>query len=42
MKITLDVLQKRKNTQKITAITAYDALFGRIFDGEVDVIFGRR
>lgn len=38
MKITLDVLQKRKNTQKITAITVYDALFGRIFDGEVDVI----
>lgn len=38
MKITIDTLQKRKNTQKITALTAYDALFGGIIDGEVDVI----
>lgn len=29
---------KMKNKEKITAITAYDALFARIFDGEVDMI----
>lgn len=38
MKVTINTLQKKKNIEKITAITAYDALFGRIFDGEVDVI----
>lgn len=38
MKITINTLQKKKGSQKITAITAYDALFGRIFDGEVDLI----
>ncbi|WP_104697132.1 MULTISPECIES: 3-methyl-2-oxobutanoate hydroxymethyltransferase [unclassified Helicobacter] len=38
MKTTINTLQKKKNVEKITAITAYDALFGRIFDGEVDFI----
>lgn len=38
MKITIDTLQKKKGIEKITAITAYDALFGRIFDSEVDFI----
>ncbi|OBV29834.1 3-methyl-2-oxobutanoate hydroxymethyltransferase [Helicobacter sp. CLO-3] len=37
-KITLKHLQSKKNKEKITAITAYDALFAGIFDGEVDVI----
>lgn len=38
MKITLDSLKKKKGLEKITAITAYDALFSKIFDGEVDLI----
>ncbi|CBG39442.1 3-methyl-2-oxobutanoate hydroxymethyltransferase [Helicobacter mustelae] len=38
MKTTITSLQKKKNQEKITAITAYDALFGGIFDGEVDFI----
>lgn len=37
-KVTLNSLQKKKGTEKITAITAYDALFAGIFDEEVDVI----
>lgn len=45
-KITLSTLKSKKNItpnvgknpSKITAITAYDALFSRIFDGIVDVI----
>lgn len=36
--ITLDALQKKKSVEKIVAITAYDALFAKIFDREVDVI----
>lgn len=31
-------LSKKKGREKITAITAYDALFASIFDGEVDLI----
>ncbi|MCE3037224.1 3-methyl-2-oxobutanoate hydroxymethyltransferase [Helicobacter sp. faydin-H20] len=38
MQTTITTLQKKKNQEKITAITAYDALFGKIFDGEVDFI----
>ena len=38
MKTTINTIQKKKNKEKITSITAYDALFGRIFDGEVDFI----
>ncbi len=38
MKTTIATLQHKKNQEKITAITAYDALFGKIFDGEVDII----
>lgn len=37
-KLTLKALQNKKGVEKITAITAYDALFAGIFDGEVDVI----
>lgn len=37
-KLTLNALQKKKGVEKITAITAYDALFAGIFDEEVDVI----
>lgn len=38
MKSTIATLQKLKGKRKITSITAYDALFGSIFDGEVDLI----
>ena len=38
MKCTIQTIQKYKNKQKITMITAYDALMARIFDGEVDSI----
>lgn len=38
MKITINSLAKKKGVEKITAITAYDALFGSIFDSNVDVI----
>ena len=37
-KITKNVLQSKKGKEKITAITAYDALMANIFDGEVDLI----
>ncbi len=37
-KITLNTLQAKKNKEKITAITAYDALFAKMFDSLVDVI----
>lgn len=36
--ITLNTLQKKKGVEKIVAITAYDALFAKIFDAEVDLI----
>lgn len=38
MKITINTLQQKKGVEKITAITAYDALFSKIFDAEVDFI----
>lgn len=38
MKITIQHLQKIKGKEKITAITAYDALFAKIFDNEVDLV----
>ncbi|RAX55195.1 3-methyl-2-oxobutanoate hydroxymethyltransferase [Helicobacter sp. 16-1353] len=38
MKTTLTTLQKKKGKEKIAVITAYDALFASIFDGEVDMI----
>ncbi len=37
-KMTLKAIQAKKNHQKITALTAYDALFAGIFDGEVDIL----
>ncbi|RDU69910.1 3-methyl-2-oxobutanoate hydroxymethyltransferase [Helicobacter cholecystus] len=36
--MTITQIQAKKGKEKITAITAYDALFGKIFDGEVDLI----
>lgn len=38
MKTTISHLQAKKGVEKLTAITAYDALMARIFDGEVDII----
>lgn len=38
MKNTILTIQNLKGKEKISAITAYDALFAEIFDGEVDVI----
>lgn len=38
MKSTTLTIQSLKGKEKISAITAYDALFAEIFDGEVDVI----
>lgn len=37
-KVTLNTLRAKKGKEKIVAITAYDALMARIFDGEVDMI----
>lgn len=37
-KMTISALQNKKGMEKITAITAYDALMGSIFDSEVDLI----
>lgn len=37
-KVTLNTLHAKKGKEKIVAITAYDALMAKIFDGEVDVI----
>ncbi len=37
-KMSIATLKAKKGIEKITAITAYDALMARIFDGEVDVI----
>ena len=37
-KLSLNALKAKKNIEKISAITAYDALMAHIFDGEVDVI----
>lgn len=38
MRVSLDVLRKKKGNEKIVSITAYDALFASIFDREVDFI----
>jgi 3-methyl-2-oxobutanoate hydroxymethyltransferase len=38
MKTTISKLHSYKNGKKITMITAYDALFAKIFDNEVDMI----
>ncbi|PAF47532.1 3-methyl-2-oxobutanoate hydroxymethyltransferase [Helicobacter sp. 12S02634-8] len=38
MKTTIATLQAKKGTEKIAAITAYDALFATLFDGHIDVI----
>lgn len=35
---TITQIKNKKNKEKITMITAYDALFAKIFDGEVDII----
>jgi len=37
-KITLGVLAKMKGHEPITMVTAYDALFAKLFDGEVEMI----
>lgn len=36
--MTFNTLQKKKGLEKIICITAYDALFAKIFDSEVDLI----
>ena len=38
MKQTIGSIQKAKNNRKLTMITAYDALFANLFQGEVDFI----
>ena len=38
MKQTITTIQKAKGQRKLTMITAYDALFARLFDKEVDFI----
>lgn len=38
MKHNITTIQKAKGVQKLSMITAYDALFAKIFDGEVDFI----
>jgi len=38
MKTTISKLHSYKNSKKITMITAYDALFAKMFDNEVDTI----
>jgi len=35
---TIKSLQKMKGVEKIAMITAYDALFSNLFDGEIDII----
>ncbi len=37
-KITISKIKKFKNTKKITMITAYDALFAKLFENEADII----
>jgi len=37
-KVTLTTLSKMKGVEPITMVTAYDALFAQLFDGEVEVI----
>jgi len=38
MKVTINKLQKMKGSEKISVITAYDALFANLFDEIVDII----
>ena len=38
MKMTISKLQNKKNKEKISVITAYDALFANLFDEIVDII----
>ena len=37
-KVTISTLNKMKGKQPITMVTAYDALFAKLFDGHVDMI----
>jgi len=37
-KVTVKSIQKLKGKEPITMITAYDALFAKLFDGEVEII----
>ncbi len=37
-KITLSTIARMKGTEPITMVTAYDALFAQLFDGEVEMI----
>ena len=37
-KVTLSTIEKMKGVEPITMITAYDALFAQLFDGEVEMI----
>jgi len=37
-KVTLTTIAKMKGIEPITMVTAYDALFAKLFDGEVDMI----
>ena len=37
-KVTLATIAKMKGTEPITMVTAYDALFAQLFDGEVEMI----
>lgn len=36
--MTITEILRKKNVEKITMLTAYDAMFARMFDGEVDMI----
>jgi 3-methyl-2-oxobutanoate hydroxymethyltransferase len=38
MKQTISSIQKTKNKQKLTMVTAYDTLFAKLFDEQVDMI----
>jgi len=37
-KYSVDFIRKSKNNEIITAITAYDYLFAKLFDGEVEIV----
>lgn len=37
-KVTLSTIAKMKGVEPITMVTAYDALFAKLFDGQVDMI----
>ena len=37
-KVTMGMLQTMKGKEPIVMVTAYDALFARLFDGEVEMI----